>query len=110
MARKQLDGFKASRLPAYLHTATLDVRKRLQHRDITPFYTNATPGSLSYQGPNLVPLCSSQRLCRDTELTATMLDDEFIKSMLHLHRRCYLENPFDPLLWWKKAKKIEIHG
>jgi hypothetical protein len=83
MAKKQLGGFEASRLPASLHPATLNVQKRLQHRDTAPFHMNATPGSLSYQGPNLVPLCS-QRLCRDTELTATMLDGaEFIRSLLY---------------------------
>jgi hypothetical protein len=111
MSRKQLGGFEASRLLASLPPATLNVQKRLQHRAAAPFYMNATPGSLSYQGLNLVQLCSSQRLCRDTELTATMLDGaEIIRSLLYLHHRCCLETLFDPLVWWRKAKRIEIRS
>jgi hypothetical protein len=59
MARKQLGGFEASRLLACLYPSTPNVQKRLQRRDTAPFHMNATPGSLSYQGSNLVALCSS---------------------------------------------------
>jgi hypothetical protein len=106
MSRKQLGGFDASRLLASLHPPTLNVQKRLQHRDAAPFHMNATPGSLSYQGLNLVPLRSSQGLCRDTELTATMLDGaEIIRSLLYLHHRCCLETLFDPACLVEKSKE-----
>jgi hypothetical protein len=40
-----------------------------------------------------------------------MLDGaEFIRSLLYLHHRCCSETLFDPLVWWRKAKRIEIRS